>query len=97
MSILSTEFNPDDGKFHIMLGDDVDIYLTACQFIDFISQSNCLVDFVVNEYFDGDMEKFFLSSHLEEDFDDMDSKEIAEMMADWIKNRKITEDTGHGG
>ena len=98
MTILSTEFNPEDGKFHLDIGDDAELSLTACQFIDFVSQSNCLIDYVVEEYFNGDMEKFFMSSHLDEDFDDLDSKEIANMMADWIKTRKREDTTtGYGG
>ena len=98
MSILSTEFNPDDGKFHIDLSDELEISLTACQFIDFASQSNCLIDYVIQEYFDGDIEKFFLSSHLEDDFDEMDSKDIANMVADWIKHKKLEDTTtGYGG
>ena len=98
MSILSTEFNPEDGKFHIDLSDELEVSLTACQFMDFVSQSNCLMDYVIDEYFDGDTEKFFMSSHLNEDFDEMDSKEIANMMSEWLKTKKFEDTTtGYGG
>ena len=98
MSILSTEFDPEDGKFHIDLSDELEVTLTACQFVDFVSQSNCLIDYVVEEYFDGDMEKFFTSSHLEDNFDELDSKEIANMMSDWLKKKKCEDTTtGYGG
>ena len=98
MSILSTEFNPDDGTFHLTLSDELEVSLTACQFMDFVSQSNCLMDYVIDEYFGGSMEKFFMSSHLDEDFDELDSKEIAEMMSDWLKTKKLEDTTtGYGG
>ena len=98
MSILSTEFNPEDGQFHLTLSDELEVSLTACQFVDFVSQSNCLIEYVVEEYFGGSMEKFFMSSHMDEDFDELDSKDIANMMADWLI-KKTTKDTttGYGG
>jgi len=98
MMILSTEFDPEDGKFHIDLSDELEVSLTACQFVDFVSQSNCLIEYVLEEYFDGSMEKLFMSSHMDDGFEEMDSKDVANMMADWLKKKKCEDTTtGYGG
>lgn len=96
MSLLSTEYDPKDGQFHVLLNEDVELTLTPCQFIDFISQSNQLVDWVVENYFNGEMQSFLMSSHLDEHFDEPDSKDVAEYAAKWLKGI-AKDDIGKGG
>jgi hypothetical protein len=104
MSILNAEFNPEDGKFHFILdegrdfmaGDKVDVSLSPCEFYEFTNQAHGLVEYVVDTYFDGNIDKFFMSSHIEELVtEEMDSKEVAEATDRWL--RKVYDDADFGG
>jgi hypothetical protein len=58
MEHLASEYDPETGKFQFTIDDNMQVELEPEQYVEFVSQSLTLIDYVVAHYFDGSMKKF---------------------------------------
>jgi hypothetical protein len=97
MEHLASEYDPEKGHFTFTIDDETEAELSPQQYVEFISQSMALVQFVVEKYFNGSMRKFMGATNgKKKKLPSLpaNSKEFAEDIDKWLRAKVEKTDFG---
>jgi hypothetical protein len=94
MERLASEYDPQTGQFTFTFGDTLTAEISPEQYVEFISQSMMLVQYVVENYFNGSMKKFIKSSGQAPSSLPTNSAAMAEEMDKWLRQKSTQGDFG---
>ena len=93
MERLASEYDPQTGQFTFTVGDELAAEISPEQYVEFISQSMMLVQYVVENYFNGSMKKFVKSNKASSSLP-ANSAAMAEEMDKWLRHKSTKMDFG---